>query len=224
MAAAALSHRKVPMRLMCTTFAKKSPAIGPFLPSTRPAPTTPAQFTRRLIPPIVRACGFHRRVHFGFGGHITSDEHGVLAESRRRCPARSLLHVQNGNLPPLRHDVLGNRVAQAGSAARDDRACILNLHWSPLISLAESRWRFQQDPTQLPPAARPGQKAWFLPTTPDCYPSISTASATASPPPIHRDAIPRFWPRRFRRTAGWSGCAHPWPRSDGPARRRHHLR
>src|SRR5688572_5583856 len=52
MAAAALSHRKVPIRLICTTLAKKSPAMGPFLPSTRPAPMTPAQFTSRLIPPI----------------------------------------------------------------------------------------------------------------------------------------------------------------------------
>src|SRR5882757_8587852 len=50
--AAALSHRNVPIRLMCTTLAKRSPAIGPFLPSTRPAPTTPAQFTSRFIPPM----------------------------------------------------------------------------------------------------------------------------------------------------------------------------
>src|SRR3984893_1808936 len=50
--AAALSQRKVPIRLMCTTLAKKSPAMGPFLPSTRPAPTTPAQLTSRLIPPM----------------------------------------------------------------------------------------------------------------------------------------------------------------------------
>ena len=49
-AAAALSHRKVPMRLMCTTRVKKSPAMGPFLPSTRPAPITPAQLTSRLMP------------------------------------------------------------------------------------------------------------------------------------------------------------------------------
>jgi len=34
------------------TLAKKSPAIGPFLPSTRPAPTTPAQLTSRLRPPM----------------------------------------------------------------------------------------------------------------------------------------------------------------------------
>ena len=52
MAAAALSHRKVPMRLICTTLEKKSPAIGPFLPSTRPAPMTPAQLTSRLMPPM----------------------------------------------------------------------------------------------------------------------------------------------------------------------------
>src|SRR5882757_3157878 len=52
MFAAALSHRNVPIRLMCTTLEKKSPAMGPFLPSTRPAPTTPAQLTRRLSPPI----------------------------------------------------------------------------------------------------------------------------------------------------------------------------
>src|SRR3982074_2069253 len=50
--AAALSHMKVPIGLMYTTFGKKSPAMGPFLPSTRPAPTTPAQFTSRLIPPM----------------------------------------------------------------------------------------------------------------------------------------------------------------------------
>src|SRR6516165_6308065 len=49
-AAAALSHRKVPIRLMCTILVKNSPAIGPLLPSIRPAPTTPAQFTSRFRP------------------------------------------------------------------------------------------------------------------------------------------------------------------------------
>src|SRR5438067_13012074 len=49
-AAAALSHRKVPIRLMWITLVKNSPAMGPFLPSTRPAPITPAQFTSRLRP------------------------------------------------------------------------------------------------------------------------------------------------------------------------------
>jgi hypothetical protein len=40
------------MRLMCTTRVKKSPAIGPLLPRTRPAPMTPAQFTSRLMLPM----------------------------------------------------------------------------------------------------------------------------------------------------------------------------
>ena len=52
--AAALSHRNVPIRLMWMTLVKNSPAIGPFLPSTRPAPTTPAQLTSRFRPPMCR--------------------------------------------------------------------------------------------------------------------------------------------------------------------------
>ncbi len=108
---------------------------------------------------------FHRRIHFGFGGHVTSDEQGVGTKSGGGSTARPLLHVQDDDLAALRHDVLSNRVAQAGSPARYDGACILNLHSTPL-------------------------------ETP--YPIISTANATASPPPIHREVIPRFPPRRRR--------------------------
>src|SRR5580698_3887110 len=36
---------------------------------------------------------------------------------------------------------------------------------SPMSLLAYAARRFQQDPTVLPPAARPGQKAWFLHAT-----------------------------------------------------------
>ncbi len=61
MAAAALSHRKVPMRLMWITLVKKSPAIGPLLPSMRPAPTTPAQLTKQVDP----AHAISRRGHCG---------------------------------------------------------------------------------------------------------------------------------------------------------------
>src|SRR5580692_1461953 len=113
----------------------------------------------------VSARAFHGRIHFGLGGHVTTDEQGIRAKSSRSRAARSLLYVQNDDLAALRHDVLGHRVTQAGSAACYDGACILNLHWSPL-------------------------------ETP--YPIISTASATASPPPMHKEAIPRCSPRRRR--------------------------
>src|SRR6186713_1801730 len=51
-AAAALSQRNVPIKLMLTTLVKNSPDIRPLRPSTRAAPMMPAQFTSRLRPPM----------------------------------------------------------------------------------------------------------------------------------------------------------------------------
>src|SRR5690625_2806753 len=45
--AAVLMRLNVPTRLICTTLAKKSLGMGPFLPSVRLAPSTPAQLTVR---------------------------------------------------------------------------------------------------------------------------------------------------------------------------------
>ena len=93
MAAAALSHRNVPMRLMCTTRVKKSPAIGPFLPSTRPAPMTPAQLTSRLMPPMAaRADSIAALTSVS---EVTSHlaKAALAAERRRRGLARAFLDV-----------------------------------------------------------------------------------------------------------------------------------
>src|SRR3984885_3418473 len=65
-----LSHRNVPIKLMCTTLEKKSPAMGPFLPSMRPAPTTPAQLTSRLRPPMRAAAA--SIVEFTSASEVTS--------------------------------------------------------------------------------------------------------------------------------------------------------
>src|ERR1700716_557647 len=117
--AAALSHRKVPIRLMCTTLAKKSPAIGPFLPSTRPAPTTPAQFTSRVSPP--------RRVCAPSMAALTSASE-VTSQRRGRASPGSLLHVEDDDPAALVGDVARDRVAEARGAAGDDGACVLDLH------------------------------------------------------------------------------------------------
>ena len=95
------------------------------------------------MPPMCAARAFHRRIDFGFGGHVAADEQGVGTKSGRSRAARPFLHVQNDDLAALRHDVLGNRVAQAGSAARYDGACILNLHCcSPLQTYPLTRHHF----------------------------------------------------------------------------------
>ena len=81
------------MRLMCTTRVKKSPAIGPFLPSTRPAPMTPAQLTSRLMPPMAARADSMAAFTSVFGGDVALGEGGIGAERRGRGLTRAFLDV-----------------------------------------------------------------------------------------------------------------------------------
>ena len=128
MAAAALSHRKVPIRLMCTTRVKKSPAMGPFLPSTRPAPMTPAQFTSRLMPPMPARAVSMAAFTSVFGGDVALGEAGVGAESPQpRLPGPSCTS-NKVTRPPADDDMPRDGQAQTRGAAGDDGARVSNFH------------------------------------------------------------------------------------------------
>jgi hypothetical protein len=89
--------------------------MGPSLPNNLPAPMMPAQFTTRLMPPSVAAAAANALEK-------------VSADFRGDGPARRLLQVENGGFTAGGNDPLGNRPAEAGGAAGDDRQGAAEIH------------------------------------------------------------------------------------------------
>ena len=90
------------MRLMWMTLVKNSPAIGPFLPSTRPAPDHSGAVDQQIQAPERRMGGVHCRVDLGLRGHVAAHERCALANGGGRLASRSFLDVQHGDAAALR--------------------------------------------------------------------------------------------------------------------------
>ena len=93
-AAAALQTSSVPTRLISMTLRKKSPGIGPSLPTMRFGQPTPAQFTATLMPPM--ACDAAATAAFTAASEVTSVsmKRGALAELAAERLARRRVDVE----------------------------------------------------------------------------------------------------------------------------------
>src|SRR5579863_6438648 len=88
--AAALMRLKLPTRFTVMTLAKKSEAMGPSLPSTRPAPRMPAQFTANC-----RLRSEERRV----GKECRSRWSPYDYKKNYRCRSRAVLRIWHQQFP-----------------------------------------------------------------------------------------------------------------------------
>ena len=194
------------MRLMCTTRVKKSPAIGPFLPSTRPAPITPAQLTSRLMPPM--AARADSIAAFTSVSEVTSHfaNPALLPSAAAAAWPGPSCTSNNVTRPPAA------TMCRATAWPRPEAPPVTTARASAIF-MCESLIEFKARTAyrRRAPRALSGRASQ----------ATSMAIAVASPPPIHNDAMPRPPPRARSACTSVARMRAPvapmgWPSAQAP--------